>query len=330
MKYSLFSRYRNELMGVAILNVLTLHFLSWTDLHNPTWLVGLLHSFGLLVFTEGFLFLSGFGLYYSFKKRPVQKDFYLKRIKRLLVPYWIISLPFFILWLCQGKYDFAGFLMRVTTLQFWFHGNYTGMWYISISVFLYLLFPVFYRIINWRSWGVILLLVLSCSLLGLIYFFFEDYYLMNKIGLSKIPFFIIGIWAGKQSYNEKAFHYIWIVVLFVVWRFATAFPILEWLCFCESFHRLFGITITCLAIYGVSIVLHNKELKIIRWFGCYTLEIYILHLMIFEVLFDIMNNIYLISSLSIGIALLVCVPANKICGYISQKTGELFLQIQKR
>ena len=50
-------------MGIAVLNVIILHSLSWTGLQSPKWIVSILGGFGRLVFTEGFLFLSGFGLY---------------------------------------------------------------------------------------------------------------------------------------------------------------------------------------------------------------------------------------------------------------------------
>ena len=69
ISYNIISKYRTELMGVAMINVLTLHILSWTQFSNPHWLSFLLSASGGLVFTEGFLFLSGYGLVYSIKNR---------------------------------------------------------------------------------------------------------------------------------------------------------------------------------------------------------------------------------------------------------------------
>ena len=138
-------------MGIAILNVLVLHSLSWTGFNSPGWGAILLTTFGRLVFTEGFLFLSGFGLYYSLHKSYDLRLFFTKRIQRLLIPYWLMSLPFFVIWLVGGRFGISGLLMRLSTLEFWFHGNYVGMWYISLSVLLYAFMPLMFRGIRW--WG---------------------------------------------------------------------------------------------------------------------------------------------------------------------------------
>ena len=149
--YNIIGKYRSQLMGIAILNVLVLHSLGWTEFHHPTWAATALNTFGRLIFTEGFLFLSGYGLYYSLHKNSNLKVFFTKRVKRLLIPYWLMTLPFFMLWLLMGKYGMLGFAQRVSTLYFWFHGNYVGMWYISVSVLLYLCFPLIYRVLQRRG-----------------------------------------------------------------------------------------------------------------------------------------------------------------------------------
>lgn len=142
--FCLISKYRTELMGIAMLNVLTLHFLSWSQLLSPKWLVFILDNSGRLLFTEGFLFLSGFGLFYSFSKNGALTDFYHKRINRLLLPYIIISLPFFLRGLFLGRFGIDILLLKLSTLYFWIYGN-DGMWYISLSVLLYALFPIIYK-----------------------------------------------------------------------------------------------------------------------------------------------------------------------------------------
>lgn len=151
LSFNVIGRFRSELMGIAILNVLVLHSLSWTQLQHPSWLVTVLNTFGRLVFTEGFLFLSGFGLYYSFRKNNNLAQFYTKRVKRLLVPYWLMTLPFFVFWMLLGKFDIVGFLTRLTTIEFWISGNYSGMWYVALSVLLYACLPLIYLVIYRRG-----------------------------------------------------------------------------------------------------------------------------------------------------------------------------------
>lgn len=153
MKYSLFAKYRGELMGIAILNVLVLHSLSWIQ-PNPSVVVSAFNAFGHLIFTEGFLFLSGFGLYYSLKRNYDIRTFYKKRVQRLMIPYWVMTLPFFFAYYVIGKYGIETLLLRILTVDFWIHGNYAGMWYVAISIVLYAFFPLLYRLLQKSGGGV--------------------------------------------------------------------------------------------------------------------------------------------------------------------------------
>ncbi len=149
ISYNIIGQYRSQLMGIAMLNVMMLHSMSWLSISLPKsvdFMIGIL-------FTEGFLFLSGYGIYYSFFKNSNLKQFYGKRIQRLLIPYWIITTPFFVVQLTNGDYDFLGFIQRCFTIAFWTHGNYAGLWYISVSVLLYLCFPLIFRGLRKRAGG---------------------------------------------------------------------------------------------------------------------------------------------------------------------------------
>ena len=83
------SKYRSELMGLAILGVMCGHYMNHTYQNN------LLFSIARIIHTPGFLFLSGFGLYYSFVNNSNLGSFYLKRLKRLYLPFLLISTLFF-------------------------------------------------------------------------------------------------------------------------------------------------------------------------------------------------------------------------------------------
>lgn len=149
LPFSTISKYRSQLMGIAMLNVFFLHSMSWLSLIPPK-IVS--YIFGIL-FTEGFLFLSGYGIYFSFHKDHNIKGFYSKRVQRLLLPYWIMTTPFFLWQLCNGDYGLLGLFERITTVAFWTQGNYVGMWYVSVSVLLYLCFPAIYSALQKRSGG---------------------------------------------------------------------------------------------------------------------------------------------------------------------------------
>ena len=137
------STYRTALMGIAIWGVMIGH--CKTD-----WPVSILSkTVGLLcysLFTGGFLFLSGFGLYHSMSKNNSIKDFYAKRMKRVLVPWACIALPYFLFMDVIHSGSWSNFLWHLSTLSFWKSGNYSGMWYISVIMALYLAYPFYHKI----------------------------------------------------------------------------------------------------------------------------------------------------------------------------------------
>ena len=174
--WSLLSKYRSVLMGVAIIGVMITHFFDW--IHADKVIVYLFKPITGIVFTEGFLLLSGLGLFYSFKKNGDISGFYKKRVFRLVIPFIIISTPFY-LWQCiSSEKPWWIFVEKVTSLYYWFWGN-DGMWYISVSVFLYLLFPILYVFLFQKNRFVklngILLVGLFYVFAIIIYYCFPDY-----------------------------------------------------------------------------------------------------------------------------------------------------------
>ena len=63
------SDYRSELMGIAIIGVMITHALMYIDI-QPS-LKGVLFNLSQVIYTEGFLLLSGFGLFFSVTKNGV-------------------------------------------------------------------------------------------------------------------------------------------------------------------------------------------------------------------------------------------------------------------
>ena len=70
LTYEIFSKYRNVLMGIATLSVLIFHFTDDCRIYKYNF-EGIIQFFNRYVSSTGvdiFLFLSGFGLYYAWKK----------------------------------------------------------------------------------------------------------------------------------------------------------------------------------------------------------------------------------------------------------------------
>ena len=151
--FVLFSSYRNELMGIAIIGVLVAHAIGLGEIQTSNMVTKIIAVIPRLAFTQGFLFLSGFGLYYSFAKNSSIKEFYLRRVKRLMIPFFVLSSWYYIFHDFIETFKPVDFLLHLSSLAFWFDGNYNGMWYIAMSVVLYALFPLCYKLILTNGGG---------------------------------------------------------------------------------------------------------------------------------------------------------------------------------
>src|ERR1035437_2856765 len=142
MSLSILSEFRSELMGFAMLMVVFHHIAI--DINSS--LFAFLHyhgGFGVDVF----LLLSGLGLYFSTKKGLNLKEFYLKRIIRIIPIYANVIA---VVTLIKGPYNLNAYLVKVSTLGYWFNGPIFD-WFIPALLFLYLIYPLFYYVLNKNS-----------------------------------------------------------------------------------------------------------------------------------------------------------------------------------
>lgn len=139
---SLFSKFRTEMMGCAILGVLIIHYLFNACTGHEKGIIAFLCG---LIYTPGFLFLSGFGLYYSYSKDSHILHFYKKRINRLYVPFCLISFIFLVLYVLRNEESIGDLFAYLTTIAFWYKGNYYGTWYVAVSLLLYFLYPFIHK-----------------------------------------------------------------------------------------------------------------------------------------------------------------------------------------
>ena len=134
------SKFRSELMGYATIGVFIGHIVVFGHLSENigisilSWLASLIH-------TSGFLFLSGFGLYYSMTRNTNWIEFYKRRFFRFLLPFLIVAVPYFLVVTINNHESLWYYLRCISTIEFWINGNYHGMWYIAISFFLYTISP---------------------------------------------------------------------------------------------------------------------------------------------------------------------------------------------
>lgn len=336
--FKLISKFRSELMGIAIIGVLIGHVISLGSIELKSWMK-LFNYLPYMVHTEGFLFLSGFGLFYSFYNGNNVTSFYKKRLSRLLLPFILMSFPYFFYLLGFENLSLTSFFLRLFSFAFWVEGNYCGMWYIAISVFLYLLYPLFFKMVQresklqeWLGYGFLIILFVSLSFL--LKLFMPDYYAIIEIGFSKIPIFIIGMMAANLSikgipirpisfsFVELFFIFVWILSLFIRKRIPSIC-----LPYVSILDKMIYIPMICLFFnWGYRYGIISKLGFFFRWIGKYTLELYVLHLLFYCFLGSHFVRTYICNMtnlnnivLSVSLSVLLCVPIHDLIDRIINK-----------
>lgn len=340
------SNYRQLLMGIGIFGVLFSHWFGFQEINRgiPFTLSTLIVK---LVFTEGFLFLSGFGLYYSFSSNSNVALFYRKRFLRVYVPFFLLSLPLYLFFLWRrNDYGIVDFIYQISTIYFWIKGNYGGMWYLSLSIMLYFLFPFIYLFLfKKKSQRSIIIKLFSLLVLvyAVIYYIsanYVDYYENISIGIDKIVFFILGMAWGYVVKNDTISLRVYGCIVVLIGFVYLSLTIIR-ICglydsnlikdICAVFQKLLLMPLICVFFNALkSSFLLGFISSSLNWFGRYSLELYILHLHFFMFfkygLFKGNVPVLIDSSLAIFLAIVLCVPVSKV---ISNITNYFFLKKTK-
>ncbi len=283
--WGLLSKHRVSLMACAIIWVF-LHHGAQMGLKLPS------DATGLKLFlrrgnmgVDIFLLLSGIGLYFSYRKNEDALSFYLKRIKRVLLPYLLIGGGFWFVTDLLWKKDIVLFLKDITLISFWKDGI-TRSWYIALILFLYALFPLIWKmvyrngqVVQWRTVLTILAVITINFALGR---YLPDWFAKVEIALMRIPVFLVGIALADKVWEKQPVNVKEIVILVV-------------LCSCKllmnAYHIKTGFQRYWFAVWAIVICLilaalfelceKNKvlcKLKVLLApMGTWSLELYIVH-----------------------------------------------------
>ena len=163
-----------------------------------------------------FLFLSGIGLYYSYKKEPDFRKFYKKRLMRVFLPYFFIGGAFWAFADLVLKRDFLLFLKDVTIISFWKDGT-TRVWYVGLILLLYAVFPLIwsfvYRKEEVKNGRIGILIACVVCMNAVVSVWFPEWYDKVEIALTRIPVFLIGIGTAQRVWDMRAVRGREIVVL---------------------------------------------------------------------------------------------------------------------
>lgn len=190
--YDRISRYKSQLMGIAILIVVYGHYFyyhsglqSYQNLNFTMW-----YTIGSV---DIFIFLSGFGIWRSLSRDADPLSFMQRRLSRLFPSYFPFILLFCGFCFLTGGMNKWQVLGNLTTFGWWAQMGAQFNWYIPSLLVMYLLSPLFHRLI--ATYGrksllaipVMWLISAGCAGTSLM------------IGVSRFPIYFLGMYLGRQA-----------------------------------------------------------------------------------------------------------------------------------
>lgn len=291
LNYNLLSKHRTKLMGFAILNILLLHFCQDAIVFNTkskiiyrfSQIYGrFLSSFGV----DLFIIVSAIGIYYSWNKSKNIKNYFMKRITRVLIPYFLISIPYFlVINFVINNNTFIYLLKDLFFISFFQSGN-TIFWYIFAIMMFYILFPILNKIVNKKNGNlyITLLLVLDVIFNYLIYKYNIVEYNKIIILLVRVPAMLIGTIVAKKVYDKEPISKNTVSILFMLFFIVNMIFVYDFKYVIHDFFysRYLILIVAIMLMFVVSLILEyidNKRVnKVLEFFGKYTLELYLFHI----------------------------------------------------
>lgn len=259
------------MMGIAIIWIM-LHHTQYFGLFDYGYLSYFIQADSCGV--DMFLFLSGFGLVYGFKKNNTILSFYKRRVLRVLPTFIILIIVYDIL---------TGNFIGIISPKIWFWQFYWN-WYISFILLMYLIFPILYRIqLKVLYLPLILCVVLTLLLsICLIILHRDNIHDVPMLMSQRFPVFALGmLFADKRMHINLQYNslvlFAFILCLFVVFYYRVEYliyPIFLILTYpiCFLLCKMFDLT------SSYSIV--TKYLNVI---GKLSLELYLVHMLILPI-----------------------------------------------
>ena len=261
------SYFRAELMGFAILWIMAFHF---EFMQIP--LLPYITQYGYAG-VEIFMFVSGFGIFYSLRKNNNNLfHFYKKRIMRIFPTYYLIGILDSIFVFHDSLFTY---LFRFSTIGYWL-GTTFDEWYIPSLIVLYIFSPLIIRLLKPKKikivWITITIFILLAFYLAFNPILERHYYFL----VYRIPAFLFGMlcayWQSERK-GEYLFVTISIICLPLFIILFRLYPTYYNFRFSSFLFLMPTIVIILTSLFRMNIsMLNNTLLKI----GKASLEIYMI------------------------------------------------------
>ena len=201
-------------MGVAALWIMLFH----STIQVPIRIVEIFCRLGYLG-VDIFMFISGFSMRHSYDRSVDCKDFYLKRIKRIIPAF----IPFAVVWWIYNIFfeygSFARFVDIVSVSDL-FMLIVTFRWFVPCICLFYLITPFIDRVVNKNDdiYPTVILLIISILMAMPFAIIGSSVALMMLI---RLPEYIVGYFCGgiKTGHSNLVFRFIVIIMMFALYWF---------------------------------------------------------------------------------------------------------------
>ncbi len=302
MQIAFISRYRTEIMGIAILGILLFHS-TQINFGNtfPLFLFNYIRIIGYSG-VDIFFFVSGFGLVFGWLQRTNEVfKFYKKRLLRILPAYWTTLFFYLIIHLTYFKdFKIKGFIGDLLGLGFLTSHSY-NYWFIPSIIVCYLIFPCIIFLLNRNIikqkfisnfWYTLLFSSTLPLFLCLGAILTNKYQLL--IFLSRLPSFILGVIVAFLYYQKKyelklnlltinlililGFIALFIINFYVNNELKWHYGLLWYPLIFLTFPLCLVLAFFCSYIDKNFVLLKNS----LFFCGKYSLEIYLIHMLVFD------------------------------------------------
>ena len=260
------------------------------------------------------MFLSAYGLCFSYKKNSDKKYFYRRRVLRILPS--VFVLLFFFFFLDTLVFSSAG-LFHCISPSYWFYSLYSTYWFIGAILLFYAAFPFLYDGITKLKCNQIYIVIGSFIVASVCVTFIlltKNRQLYQLVVYSaRIPILIIGmLMATRGIWKQK----------FIILCLIVSIPLVYMLP--KDFQRISYSFLAVPLVYYIPFVLdksHSVVLHTLSFTGVCSLEFYLIHIYLFK------NNVlgyadgYFHSQILTSIILL-CVVV--VCSFIANRIIGLF------
>lgn len=285
----LISKHRNALFGIAILWIVLVHsddFGVWFASLGKQNIFNLIVNYGN-VGVDIFLFLSGMGLYFSFRKSDQIRPFIAKRLIRVLPPVLLICGTIWaIRFLIMKPRNTLVFFQDITLMRFWLKGD-SQIWYVDFILLLYLVYPIVYHYLFDKGHALALVLLAiggAYAFNFVLQYAYPQFWSYAEIALTRIPIALFGCYFGKLVYERRKLPTVCSLLV------PVGAALVFYLRFFANIHGIGSRTLLGLGgiffAYLFAIVLEllgtGKSAKVVtkffEFFGWMSLELYLSHL----------------------------------------------------